>query len=524
MKSKKILILFSLFLFLVSCRKIEPSWEVSAYAPLLKTTLDFSKIVPDSLLQTNPDNSLSLIYRYFFYNFSLDSLVNLPDTLSHKYLPPLGGIALNPGQTFLNFSENSHLAVQNAEISRVDFESGFLVFEIFTTFTEKTIVTYKMPYATRDGLSFEISELVPAATPGSVLHYEKLFDISDYSIDMRGPSGLSSNILTNATTATLDPTGNTYNVTDQDVFSFNVRFKDISIKYAKGYFGSSSYVFGPDTSSVNIFKNIADGTVDLETVKLFLNVENRFGIDAQVVFDNFTSINTHTNHFVELNDPIIGQTLNISRATETGNPLAPVIPSTYFFDISSSNIAELIENMPDMISYKMRIISNPLGNISSGNDFIYYGNYMNASLDMEIPLSLIANDFTLADTLPLKLGEKPGNPTSGILKLIVDNGFPFSANIQFYTIDENNHINDSILIPDLISAPLLNTNYMVIGSKRTEIVIPVSEDRLTSFYQAKKILIVARFNTAGANHHVKIYNFYKMDIKLTGDFNYLIQI
>lgn len=524
MRSKKTLILILFCLYLVSCRKIDPSWEVNINAPLLKSSLGLGNILPDSLLTVNNDNSLSLVYKYAFYNFSFDSLVDFPDTLSHKYLPPLAGFVINPGQTFFNYTENSHLAIPGAQISRVDFHSGFLALEVESSFTEPIIVTYDIPYAKLYGLPFHVSEIIPAAAPGTVLHFEKSYDISGYSMDMRGPSGLNSNIIINTTKATLDPEGNPFVLDSLDEFRFNVRFKDISIHYAKGYFGNSNFSFGPDTTAIDIFDKITSGTFDLESIKLDLNVENSFGVDAQVVFDNLTSVNSKTGHTVSLNDPIIGQAINISRATETGISNEPVNPSTYSFDLDNSNILDMIENIPDKLSYKIKVVSNPLGNISSGNDFIYYGNTLKASLDMEIPLSVIANGLTLTDTVDFDLGENSGTVKSGTLSLLADNGFPFSARIQLYMLNENNQISDSLLFPDLISAPPLNNLFRVIHPLRSVLQIPLPEDKIPLLYQTKRMLIVAHFNTSGAGHYVKIYDHYKLDMKLTGDFNYLIQL
>ena len=524
MRLKKILFLSLFCISMVACRKIDPSWEVGVNAPLLKSSMGLENILPDSLLEVNNDNSLSLVYNYSFYNFSPDSLVDMPDTLSHKYLPPLGGFVINPGQTFFNFTENSHLAISNAQISRVDFHSGSLVLEVFSSITEAIIVKYKIPYATFYGVPFEIIETIPAAPTGAVLHFEKSFDISGYSLDLRGVTGLSSNILTNITTATLDPNGNAYTMTATDEFRFNVRFKDISLDYTKGYFGSNNYSFGPDTTNISIFNKITSGNFDFESIKLSLNIENGFGLDAQVAFDNITSINSKTGNTVSLIDPIIGHTINISRAVETGNSVNPVVPSTNQFDLGNSNILDLIENIPDRISYKIRIVSNPLGNISSGNDFYYYGNYLNASLNMEIPLSLIANDLTLTDTVDFDLGENPNTIRSGTLNLLADNGFPFSAQIQLFMLDENMQVTDSLLFPDMIESPAMNAYYMVVHPKRSVLKVPLPEAKIPALFNTKKMLIRAKFNTSGAGHFVKIYDHYKLDLKLTGDFNYLVQI
>jgi len=74
MKNRFTLIIFVIILILSSCKKnISPTWDINAEGPLLYTSLGISNIIPDSLLKTNPDNSLSIIYENSLYNFQIDS-------------------------------------------------------------------------------------------------------------------------------------------------------------------------------------------------------------------------------------------------------------------------------------------------------------------------------------------------------------------------------------------------------------------------------------------------------------------
>ncbi len=523
MKIKKTLLFLLLLLSFSSCqKKIDPSWDIGVYAPIFNTSLNFGDIVADSNLVNNSDNFLSLNFQFNLTDYVLDSLSEFPDTISQNALPALSGVVLHPGQTFFNFTEDTKLKIQNAEISRVDFCGGKLILEVNNTLTQNIFVTYKIPYAIKNGQPLEFTEMVPAATLGNTVHFSKSIDVAGYSLDMRGSTHMDCNTLTNTTIAVLDPAGSQITLTDQDQFYFNVRLEKIKFSYAKGYFGSSSNVLGPDTTNMDIFNIFTSGNFDLDNVKMSLDVQNGFGMDARVVFDKVSTINTGTGHEIVFNDPIIGQTLNISRATETHNPASPVTPATYSFPLSNSNIINMLEDMPDKISYQLHITTNPLGNISSGNDFVYKGNYLKTLLNLEIPLSLIANDLTLADSVNWDLGEYRDNPSSGKLKLIADNGFPFSADFQIYLIDANNHIADSLLVNSLIEAPALDADYKVITPRRTEFNIVLPADRYQSFFLYKKAYLVAKFNTAGLGHYVKIYSYYDLKLKLTGDFTYTV--
>ena len=80
---KKIdLIILILLSTLFSCKhELEkPSWDVNLLAPLIKSTLSIENIVGDSSVQVNPDSTISIVYRTNLYQFSLDSLIAIPDT------------------------------------------------------------------------------------------------------------------------------------------------------------------------------------------------------------------------------------------------------------------------------------------------------------------------------------------------------------------------------------------------------------------------------------------------------------
>src|ERR1035437_2036400 len=79
--------------YLFSCRQQmgNPSWDVDALAPLIKSTLTINNIIPDSLLRKNPNNSLDLVYNSLLTSFSADKLLKIPDTtLANTKTYPFG--------------------------------------------------------------------------------------------------------------------------------------------------------------------------------------------------------------------------------------------------------------------------------------------------------------------------------------------------------------------------------------------------------------------------------------------------
>jgi hypothetical protein len=73
--------LFSLFIIrtLFSCKK-ETSWDVDLAIPIAKSYLNISNFFGDSLFQADPKPVYYIAFSKDLINYTMDSLVNLPDT------------------------------------------------------------------------------------------------------------------------------------------------------------------------------------------------------------------------------------------------------------------------------------------------------------------------------------------------------------------------------------------------------------------------------------------------------------
>ncbi len=523
MKNKLLIFFEIIFLFLLfnACRKNigNADWDTDIITPLIKTELTINNLLVDSLLHSNADSSLVLVYNNTLYNLSIDSLVSFPDSITHQYFHLPLTITANPGQQVLNITDNKNLNLGDAQLTRAIIKSGKIVLKIRNTIQEKMLCTYKIPCADINGILLEVTELIPAASINAPYEFTKIIDISGYNINLKGPNNTSYNKLTSVTQAWVDPNGNQVTVTNNDSLLFDAQFKDVIIDYAKGYFGSNSVASGIKYSEFSLFNKIISGQINLESIKLKLHISNGFGVDARFVFNSIKSINTRTNTTVSLASSLIGSYININRANETYNVANPVIPSVFEYNLSNSNIKQLIENLPDKIEYSLDIATNPLGNISSGNDFVFNSAGFKANLDMEIPLSLIATNLTLADTLNFNLNPQQGYQiNNGKLTLIADNGFPFSSQLQIYLVDANNTISDSLLGTENIIFPAyINSLNQVTQIKQTKLSVLITSEKLIKMYDAKKVIILSRFNTTNA--YTRIYNNYSLKLKLSGDFN-----
>lgn len=530
MKKTALFTFFSLALIYVSCRKEmeKPYWDTDLLAPLVNATMDINNILPDSILQANPDSSLKIVYEGDIYNISIDTLFKIPDTvLTNSFTIPFA-FSVPPGTNVISnsLSETTY-NLSGVQLRRVVVKRGRVNYTIKSKIHEVTRFTYSIPSAKLAGVPFSITVDVPAAVGSTPGIYNQSFDLSGYDFDMTGIAHNKVNTLYTSISVSVsaDAPAAVY-VTPLDSVTVENTFEELVPYYAKGYFGNNTFNIGPDETDFSMFSRIVGGSIDLEDVNFNLSLENPIGMDARVYINNLGSINSRTGNTINLANSIIGSPININRAAESGGTIYPTY-ANYPLTTANSNIKPMIENLPDKFGYSMQIITNPLGNVSGSNDFIYSDRLLKAKMNMEIPLSLIATNLTLVDTFDLNIAStaETQNINSGKITLIANNGFPFDASIQLYMLDDNNNVVDSLYsAANTIDQAMLNSSLRVTGKKTTKLVAAFSESKMDLLYNTKRVKLKVRFNTASQSQYVRIYSDYSIDVKLIGDVNYTIQL
>ena len=532
MSKNIVLLVLPCLLAFAGCRKDpgNPSWETGILMPLAKTSLTINDLLADSLLQTNSDSSITLVYNNPFYTIGTDSLVNIPDTtISSSYNYSFSAfIDLMGGDNiYTPTTTQTEYALNGPELTYATIHSGGILFQIKSDVEAPIEFNYVLPTAKLNNVPFNITVTIPAANGSAQGVFTQFYDLSGYGISLTGTSNTEVNTLVTTSSAKISPSfAGTVRLYNTDTLHTNISFADLVPGYATGYFGQGSFTVGPETSDFSVFSHVIGGSLQLEDVKLDLEIENSIGVDARLNIGNLSSINTNTNSTVSLSNSVIGSNININRAWI--NASGALIPTYNIFQLTpqNSNIKQMIENLPNRLGYALDAEINPLGNVSGHKDFIFYGKGLKASLNMEIPLSLIATDLSLADTVMLNIDDEQGQKIRrGTFMVFADNGFPLDAALQMYILDANNNVIDSIMpaINNIDDAPV-GADLKVISKKLTKLVVPVSEAQMERVLATRRLVLVTTFNTAAQPNYIKIYSHYGIDIRLTGDFDYEMEL
>ncbi|RLD66109.1 MAG: hypothetical protein DRI84_05505 [Bacteroidetes bacterium] len=508
-----------LALSLNSCRKDdELRWDSDLLVPIMHSSLDVWDIFGDTNVVENADQSMKLLIEETIDMLDPDKVIQVHDTLSAELFNIPLYLEYFPGDQLIKKVNSVAMDLGDMELTLARARVATMKFYVTNTIQRRLRVKYEMLSSEKDGKHFEIIEDVDAATASGPSYSVKTIHLDGYDINMTGIDGMQVNTVVSQTTVWLHPDADSIWITPDDTVLIISTFDELKVEYARGYFGEQNYL-GSGSSFMDVFGNFKSGSFDLDHVNAQLKISNYTGMDVRMSLDKLSSYNNENHQEVMLNDPLIGSPLNIRRAIEKGPTLDDVLPSIEFYQMNQSNLDELIENRPDSLRFDLSALINPLGNVSSGNDFMYFEKGILASIGLEIPLNFSADNLRIEDFSTMNFDDD-GRLKSGKLIAYVDNMFPFDLDIQFYILNEKREIVDSLFTEkNHIPSGVIDANGFVKMPSKNVLTIPLSQEKIELLRKYSDMLIRAEMNSAG-NKTYQLYQNYNLDIRIVGDVKY----
>lgn len=512
-----------LIVFLANCKRSENplSWDSDYTLPLVHGSLGVSDLIPDSLLSVAPDSTVMLVYEGSLLEVDMTEILMMPDTIivDTFQVPFPSTVNLSPGQVFINIPDEQDLNLPGVYLSNAKIHSGVLAYEIESTVAGKVTYTYEIPSA-QDwmGNIFSKSVTVPAASGGGTSTVSGTFDLDGYYLDLTGQNGLDLNVvLTNINCKIAESNTSDVSVSSADNIIVSNNFQEITIEEAEGYFGQHSISSGLEYASFEGFKKWVSGAIDIDDLDVDIVIKNGVGVDLFLQLNELTA--TGNSSSVSLNNAMIGDLITLARPTRYYDS---IIATTYsnHLDPTNSNVDNFLETMPTEIGYNVDVEINPLGNVSGYNDFYYMDSPLGIYLNASMPLSLIASDLTLQDTLSFSVDDAIGL-NELLLYIDVDNGFPIEADIELGILDVNDKLMSRVFSPTLIESATTDVNGKVTESTSSQHEILLSSKDLERLRDNGKVLLTVQFNTPG-NQHVTLYDSYRLEYKVKADANITI--
>ena len=443
-------------------------------------------------------------------NITVNYSDNLISKISLKNLQITEATAFFPQQELSKEITETTFDLGDAQIIEIGIKTGLVKISLVSTIPDTGRIIYNIPSLKKNGVPFSTEKIVPTTISGESTDY--IFDFQDYVLDLTGKDGRlggdTVNTIYSELITYIDSTGELVTLNQQDSFYYYTEFI-FSPEYALGYLGTDTVEFGPEIIENNIFNNIIGGNIDLNNTNLSVEIDNYFGADANLVFTNLTTENSNTGEIStpsvdEDGNNFIGHEYNINRATLINLANSDIQSSTTSIRL---NADEMLSILPDKITTSLNVYLNPNGQ-SSTPDFIFPDYPIDASIELEVPLNIIANNLHLRDTTDVDIEQNEDVEVEKVF-LKVENGFPIDCNIKMILLDQNQNILDTLFKNQSITSGLLQNNLVVEKS------INILETSALNFEEINNIIFDVKFNTDDVNNHVSIYNDYTIDFLLS---------
>jgi hypothetical protein len=521
-----IIVLFS------SCRKpTTANWDVDVAIPLVNSTLSIKNFIGDTIFKADNTGLLNFYVTREVTAIKMDSLLSLPDTLVSKTftLPVIQQYTFGAGQampffpaTDLKFDISNGVALKT-----IDMRSGSLTMSFSNKVDQPLDLVYLIPSATKNGLPLTISETIPPGDNSLV----KSYDLSGYTLNMRGQTGNEYNTLVQEYTVTVNANATSVVTLTQalsyTVAAIGIEYKNLVPQYVEGYFGQQTIQMPQDTVELNLINNFQANNFMLSDATLNFKIQNAFGVDFRGSLSNIKAINSINNSVVQLNASQLSD-ININRATKVAN--TPSI-STKIVSLNSanSNIAPFLSNLPDKLSYQGSINVNPspLANASGYYDFAFYDKGIHVQADINIPMRFNASSFQLKSKAAVELGsiEQFDNVKGGNFVVLATNGYPFKVQLQAYMLDEGGSVVDSLFVPgqNVIESGQLDNQNVVVSPNFSKVLIPVTVPKIGNMRRTRSIQIITRLLMPPNPPDIKIYEHYKIDVNIVAEVTYNVE-
>ena len=413
-----------------------------------------------------------------------------------------------------NLTETS-FDLGDAQITEIGIKTGLVNIHLVSTIQDTGRIIYTIPSLSKNGIPFSTEKIVPTTINGESTIYQ--FNFEDYVLDLKGKSGRIGGDTVNTIYSELytyiDSTGELVTLNKEDSFYYHTEFI-FTPKYALGYLGTDTISIGPEIIESNIFNNIISGELDLDKTKLSIEIENYFGADATLVFKNLESINSNTG---ESSTPILDQNGNnfIGHNYEINRAILNSISPEANISATNTSIVldsdDMLNILPDKINTSFDVYLNPNGP-SSIQDFLFTDYPLDASIQLKIPLNLIANNLQLLDTAEIDIDDNENIEIEKVF-LKIENGFPINCNVNIIFLDNNQNVIDTLFKNQQIISAVSEDNLVIEKS------ISLLESENVNLNNVSRIIFDATFLTEDINNHVSIYNDYSIDFILSTKFS-----
>ncbi|MDA3952288.1 MAG: hypothetical protein PF485_01480, partial [Bacteroidales bacterium] len=420
---KNFKIIFSLFIIVVFTQCMRDEFDINnldtdieiragVLTPLAYGSLSFDNIISEfdssSFISSDADGLLYITYSDSLFSFTANDLLEIPSQdfieffieADFTLLPGFPG--WNTGDTLaLDRTQKFAFTFGNGEkLDSMILNQGDMVFDISSEFQHTGNIIITCPNIRLNNVPFTQTIVIDDASGG--FNYNTPFALDGHTIYLEDSAGNDTAFMPVDFHVELISSGAP--IIAGEEIAITATIENLNFEAIFGYIGDYELVSEAGEIPLGFFENTLDGYIRFEAPIINLNIENSYGVPAEINISRFTGFNsnedsiemdlTAINPFSYAYPKIIPDYINSDILKNT----------TISINKDSSNISDFLAFLPSRLEYNLSAASNPPSQTDSAN-FVTDESEVNIDLEFILPLWFKADSFALEDTMDINFFE-----------------------------------------------------------------------------------------------------------------------
>ncbi len=395
-------------------------------------------------------------------------------------------------EKFVDFSFEAE-----ARLKEISFNTGTIDYTVNSKFAIPVNVLLRLPSVKQNN---EIPEKFFVINPGEIKQLN--WDISNAVFDLSTNPEQVYNSFPVEYTVVINSSGIPVVFNAGDELELKFRADQLSYNGAKGFLGKNTVSIEMDSVNSGLdFFNKFEGTIKLANPKIMINYSSSVGVPLKIKL-NVTGFNKNDE-----SRSLNADTFNIDMPQQPNQ----TIYRTIEVNKENSSVIDFLSILPLGFNYEGTGVTNPGG---QHNNFVTKTSEIIAGMEFDFPLSLSTDNLTLLDTVEVNLDNSVDQVKSGVLHVVVNNGFPFDVLIKLEILDPKTLEVVKVIAIDPILSATVDQSGKVVEPRKTYVQVGIDNYTYKQLKAANHSILKIKMNTGnGGSEKAMLYSDYEIGIK-----------
>jgi hypothetical protein len=439
---------------------------------------------------TDINGLILLTYKDTLFSQRADALFDVPDQQSPAisigsapviFPGPGGTVTVNRSSSF------SITPSQSEELDSIWLKGGTLITNIESTFPYDIDLTLSIPALKKQGQAFQQTYTLHGNT---TLH--PAVDLAGFHMDLT-ENGTTFNTLSFLVKAVFSDNGSPLGGAESIEVNFDLN--QLQFRALFGKMGTRSFQIPQQTTGIDIFNRVTDGTFALQDPSITLRVANSFGFAASMDISQIEAVRSDESILAisgsAVSAPANPHLIGYPSLAEIGKSITTDIA----LNASNSNIAAMVSSLPSKLRSQFTGDLNP-GNTT--NNFVLDTSSLVVGVNFELPLYGRVNGFALNKSFDFSgIGIDNVDDVTLVVKTV--NKLPLDVYLQAYFIDSGGTTIDSLFTDGqvLIKAAPVDAGGVPVSASEVVREAQIDRAKVDRINSATSLVLGAAISTTG---------------------------